>query len=244
VQCENENEVLTTSDFNDRSQPPLQSDESTTSDLISCSMISSEPMKKNRTDAVFNFNDSSTSNLTEPVNQQNIKIMEKSVSSIDTEVHDSSTIHSFSQDPGKWIHVSNALRDYWIERGPDSCQNNDGYFENSARIDGWINGKLPQNIFNKKLHNGENVIRHWLLYSPSKGTLLCFVCTLLSSSDSTWGSVSNGFCDWKHVYERVKIHESSKTHIDAMQSNVVRIYQSDPELWMEGGAPYFIFDSI
>ncbi|EFX74978.1 hypothetical protein DAPPUDRAFT_251222 [Daphnia pulex] len=40
-----------------------------------------------------------------------------------------------SSDPGLWLQLfSSELGDFWIEKGPIACQNNDGAFLKSKRV--------------------------------------------------------------------------------------------------------------
>ncbi|XP_069494240.1 zinc finger MYM-type protein 1-like [Ambystoma mexicanum] len=60
------------------------------------------------------------------------------------------------------------------------------------------------------MRNGELVNRKWLLYSPSQGSVYCFVCRLFSSTDSAFSTT--GFNDWKHASSRIHEHEHAPEH--------------------------------
>lgn len=127
------------------------------------------------------------------------------------------TLSSFSTDPALW-NVNNNLRSYFIDKGPDMCQNHEVDLKNSARnfIESNKNKIRYANIsyFTRVLLNGEKIKREWLLYSPSEGTLYCFVCRLFSSKCLAFGT--KGFEDWKHGHESICGHENSVEHRNCM----------------------------
>lgn len=75
----------------------------------------------------------------------------------------------------------------------------------------------------KKLPNGETISRRWLVYSVSKNCVYCFCCRLFSTHTiHTQGScisklISEGYNDWKHVSEIIKLHEMSVSHKQSYQ---------------------------
>ncbi len=58
--------------------------------------------------------------------------------------------------------------------------------------------------------------RDWLLYSPSKGCVFCFVCLLFGKGENASKFASCGFNGWKHSVERVAEHEASEAHRKSM----------------------------
>lgn len=90
-------------------------------------------------------------------------------------------------------------------------------FEKSKRIyKNVIRGKpkihfryCSKNIFYTKLINGETILRNYLLYSESKGSVFCVPCLLFGA-----GSVSSTveFSDWKRANKRISSHENSLVH--------------------------------
>ncbi len=63
-------------------------------------------------------------------------------------------------------------------------------------------------LFKRQLRNGESIYREWLLYSPSQGSVYCFVCRLFSSSESKF-ALGSGYSDWKHAVTRIAEHENN-----------------------------------
>ena len=79
---------------------------------------------------------------------------------------------------------------------------------------------LSNNVFKRKLRNGECVKREWLLYSPSQGRLYCFVCHLLSKKESPFAT--SGFNDWKHCSNVIVEHENGEEHRKCMAAYLIR----------------------
>ena len=127
-------------------------------------------------------------------------------------------IVDYSPDPALWF-VNEELVAYCIKKGSEFFKNiNDG-FKNSLRINEDSEGKkfnrsLHKSLFKYKLKNGEEIDREWLLYSPSKGAVYCFVCRLFSSKNSQFSS--HGFDDWKNGGNRVQEHEGGSEHLECL----------------------------
>lgn len=51
-------------------------------------------------------------------------------------------------------------------------------------------------MFTRSLPNGKKCNRKWLLYSPSEGSVYCFVCKLYGSNQEN-PFISGGFDKWK-----------------------------------------------
>lgn len=66
-----------------------------------------------------------------------------------------------------------------------------------------------KNIFYTKLINGETILRNYLLYSESKGSVFCVPC-LLFGAGSVFSTV--GFSDWIRADKRISSHENSLVH--------------------------------
>lgn len=124
-----------------------------------------------------------------------------------------------SLDVAMWDKFSKArLQEYFIIKGPSCCQSLNAGFNQSARVYHQT-GKPPETrkckaeFFYKHLKNGDRVKRDWLLYSPSRGRVYCFVCKLFdTSSMSSNPFCCEGFNDWKHAADRISFHENSKNH--------------------------------
>ncbi|PNT68848.1 hypothetical protein BRADI_3g46138v3, partial [Brachypodium distachyon] len=92
-------------------------------------------------------------------------------------------------DPRTWDNFDNKSRDILIEKGPTrEC-----------------------NLV--KLSNGEVSDRKWLVYSKHVNKVYCFCCKLFKSGSSKSLLASEGLRDWKHLSEKLKLHENSLENI-------------------------------
>lgn len=72
--------------------------------------------------------------------------------------------------------------------------------------------KLPSNIFERRLLNGECKNRSWLLYSKSKNALFCFQCLIFATKKQVFSDPSVGFTNWQKCHHLVAEHEKSLSH--------------------------------
>ncbi|XP_008188404.1 zinc finger MYM-type protein 1-like [Acyrthosiphon pisum] len=129
----------------------------------------------------------------------------------------------YYKDPFKWPNnLNKKFISFCLDKGPTFFQNMDSNFRQSARI---ISGTdhtryISSAVFYRKLSNGEKCNRKWLLYSPSKGSVFCFVCKLFGSlRDNPF--VNIGFDKWKKGY-RIGEHENSIAHREATTKWLIR----------------------
>ncbi|XP_075396922.1 zinc finger MYM-type protein 1-like [Tenrec ecaudatus] len=132
-------------------------------------------------------------------------------------------VQNRSTDPALWNHFSSNDVNYWIVRGPSDCQHHSGPFENSCRkfLDGKQTRFCSQNIFLGCKANGESYKREWLLYSPSVGSVYCFVCKLFSPKSFNSQFATDGFSDWRNS-NMIDKHENSSAHRECMLSYLHR----------------------
>ena len=104
--------------------------------------------------------------------------------------------------------VPQSLRDEMITLGPILFQHTDNllllYGERSI-TSAW---------FKRRLANGEEVNRSWLLYSPIDKATYCFCCLLFTSSPSNSRAsfeLKNGFNKWRKP-EKLKSYENNPSH--------------------------------
>lgn len=114
-------------------------------------------------------------------------------------------------DPATWsaVKITQQMKYEIIYHGP-SREKNINYplhlIDNSER-------KFSNEYYSKKLSNGEIV--KWLIYSVSIDKVFCFCGKLFSHSNSNISSLaSKGTNDWKHLSEKLNLHETSRSHID------------------------------
>lgn len=108
-------------------------------------------------------------------------------------------------DPATWPLTRNSkVIDHIITNGPVQT-----HIDNYPKND--TGRHFSNSHFTKKLANNEIIQRRWLIYSVSKNRVYCFCCRLFDSS-STSNLASEGYNDWKHLSEMLKVHESSTFH--------------------------------
>lgn len=69
-------------------------------------------------------------------------------------------------------------------------------------------------MFEKKLKNGDLVKRSWLCFSPITEKLYCFYCKLFNTTQTQF--IREGYRDWKNAHARLREHEKSQTHLEAV----------------------------
>lgn len=105
--------------------------------------------------------------------------------------------------------ISDELRRELVSRGPAPFQNKDKVGKTVAGV-----RSMTDSWFVRRLANGENLNRTWLLYSQHKKAAFCFCCLLFPSSTSNSHSSFEsmyGFRNWRHT-EKVANHEGSPSH--------------------------------
>ncbi|KAF0707050.1 zinc finger MYM-type protein 5-like, partial [Aphis craccivora] len=73
---------------------------------------------------------------------------------------------------------------------------------------------FSRKYFYRRLSNGENIQRTWLIYSKATDSVFCFCCKLFKSG--TFSLASHGNRDWKNIGDILKNHENSPFHKNAL----------------------------
>lgn len=127
-------------------------------------------------------------------------------------------------DIGLWpTIIPEKMRDYWVINGISTIQHCDEelfaqHSVKQSRTDRDIPRICSSSLFRRQNHNGEVANRNWLCFSPVNGRVFCFTCRLMCSDALHSQSllIGSGICNWKHALERIRSHEQSKEHIDAL----------------------------
>ena len=118
---------------------------------------------------------------------------------------DVSTVAPNISDPVDWPLTRNSkIIDHIITNGQVQIHI-DIYLKNDT------GRHFSNSNFTKKLANNETIRRRWLIYSVFKDRVYCFCCRLFDSS-STSSLVSEGYNNWKHLSEMLKVHKNSTSH--------------------------------
>ena len=152
-----------------------------------------------------------------------------SASNIDSNVAETSVDEAptRSNDPALLFPVRECDITYRCKEGPEKCQNkvdsenytgSKRYYNPTQDTPKGHYRKFKNHMFYAARQNGECHLRKWLLYSPSKGAVYCFYCTLMSNQrlKRDLFSLHDGFNNWKRAEERMHQHEDSEGHGDCI----------------------------
>ena len=108
---------------------------------------------------------------------------------------------------------------------------------------GGVKRYCNEGFFKKLLQNGELRNREYLVYSPSKGFVICAYCKLYSNTSSNF---TEGFNDWKNASSLLQSHENSAIHRKAIlayisrtnsetriDNKVIEARQTEDQYWKE-----------
>lgn len=116
----------------------------------------------------------------------------------------------FTADPAHW-KMNNFFREHVARHGCDQNKNADLRQSKREYNDGSVR-YLSLSAFTRKMQNGEELNRSWLIYSESKRSVFCAPCLLFGDHDQSSFSSKDGFNDWKNTTMRVEKHENSREH--------------------------------
>ncbi|XP_047129453.1 zinc finger MYM-type protein 5-like [Hydra vulgaris] len=128
------------------------------------------------------------------------------------QVSEEKTDNVIPQDPALWpLLINHNTRAIIVEREPQQIK--DISFPNDKN-----NRKFSVFHYLRKLPNGEELCRSWLLYSVLKDSVFCFCCKLFSMKAIGISSLTHtGSSDWKNMAAILSSHEKSPEHLQNYQ---------------------------
>uniref|UniRef100_A0A8C5Q8G0 TTF-type domain-containing protein n=1 Tax=Leptobrachium leishanense TaxID=445787 RepID=A0A8C5Q8G0_9ANUR len=114
-------------------------------------------------------------------------------------------------DPANWPAVlTTSVRDAIVRKGP-AKQKKNFIFPKDA-----LNRRFTKANYKRRLPNGEEAFRNWLVYSAILNKVFCFCCKLFTTK-VTSNLIRVGYNDWKNMSQNLSIHEMSKSHLVAVR---------------------------
>lgn len=148
----------------------------------------------------------------------------------------------FDKDPALWQNITDCMREYFLIHPPEQ---NMEFISKSERLIGDKKRFFTINHLYRTKCNNDKVKREWLVLSPSTGAIFCWICRLFSKTVTALSS-NIGFCDWSHTTVRLREHENSHSHRDAVcqmmnrkqtssriDSKLAESYNSESKYWFE-----------
>ncbi|XP_029054570.2 zinc finger MYM-type protein 1-like [Osmia bicornis bicornis] len=133
---------------------------------------------------------------------------EKDIEDMEIEAQKEENRNFDTEDPSTWpIERTQQTVNLIVQHGP--VQVNQFNFPKNKN-----KRSFSATYFTRILANGQRKARRWLIYSKSKDKVYCFACKLFSITDVSLGT--DGFCDWSHLSQRIKMHEQSAVHLQAI----------------------------
>jgi len=115
-------------------------------------------------------------------------------------------------DPRNWDGLNPNLISLLVMKGPKrDLSIIKGPVDNIGR-------HFSASMYTRILPNKESCDRDWLVYSKELDKMFCFCCKIFKQGNRQSQSTlaNDGFKDWKHAIDRLKMHEASLEHLQSM----------------------------
>lgn len=161
--------------------------------------------------AVDSNSDSNTCSNISTNTVQEIEFLENRASE-----HNGNIVDTVSDDPAEWVITDSLINRLLLKE----IKQNMNYDVLSTKIKfGNKTRYLKKNVFYRKLLNGEQQIRKYIIYSPIKNALFCIPCRLFGGSTKL---ATEGLMDWRNINKVLKKHEVSIEHTNCQISFLSR----------------------
>ncbi len=115
-------------------------------------------------------------------------------------------------DPATWPSVTDGnITEFLVQKGPRQVCDQD--FPKDSH-----NRRFSQIHYRRKLANGEEICRSWLMYSRSRNVVICFCCKLFCKKIGISSVQENGCKDWKNISAILSSHERSPWHLESYRA--------------------------
>lgn len=166
--------------------------------------------------STFQFSDHSLIDPDDPVipssNCETIQDSSVDLTDVNYETVDAVDVQ---RDPALWpANMNKRERDAYLQKDAVYFQNKNSSFITSKRQFKNQNRYFSSHYFYKKLQNGEQCERKWIMFSESTGSIFCYFCKIFSTDLNHCENsfVKGGFSNWKKAEEIISSHENSKEH--------------------------------
>ncbi|XP_033221157.1 zinc finger MYM-type protein 5-like [Belonocnema kinseyi] len=135
---------------------------------------------------------------------------EETVAILNLDLNSTST--EISRDPLKWpLEINDDIRLLLVKKGPIHIREKDNAEGKFPKDE--FGRRFNESYYQRRMYNGEIILRSWLIYSKSADAVFCFCCKLFTTIQS---ALTSGDCnDWNHIGERLSSHEKSQAHLIA-----------------------------
>lgn len=127
-------------------------------------------------------------------------------------IESSTTIDSLDyNDPGNWPDFcDDSFRMILVQNSPHQVIKHNFPKDSNNR-------RFSPTHYTRKLSNGEEVNRSWLMYSIKKDAVFCYCCKLFNKNSSSRLEKS-GSKDWKNIGAVLSSHERNILHLESFQN--------------------------
>ncbi|XP_071699870.1 uncharacterized protein [Rutidosis leptorrhynchoides] len=151
-------------------------------------------------------------NLEETEGQEHIEEQEtEKEERAETNISEEDVIHNLVDifDPRRWEGLSSDEIKLLVKNGPKR----DNKIVSGPKTN---NRRFSAALYTRILSNLEKCDRPWLVYSKELDKIFCFCCKIFRKGHPNGGLDGEGYNDWLHAYECLRLHEITTVHLENM----------------------------